>query len=76
VLVHADPDGSYAHAPPVGFGRAARVDGGVLEVGSGVGEWLLLGPIGSATALAALVEDRTADELVMRPTRTTSEGAV
>ncbi len=51
VLVHADPAGAYADAAAVGFGRAARVDGDVLEVGSGVGEWLLLGSVGSAGAL-------------------------
>ena len=55
VLVHADPGGAYAGTAAVGFGRAAHIDGDVLEVGSGVGEWLLLGPVGSAGELMARV---------------------
>ena len=47
VLVHADWDGAYAGAAEVGFGHAGHVDDDVLEIGSGVGEWLLLGPAGS-----------------------------
>jgi heterotetrameric sarcosine oxidase gamma subunit len=37
----------------VRFGRAAREEDGTLVVGSGPGEWLLLGPPGQAAALAA-----------------------
>jgi heterotetrameric sarcosine oxidase gamma subunit len=57
VLVHADPAAPYA-ATAIGFGRAAHLDGDVLEIGSGVGEWLLLGPVGSAVALADLARSR------------------
>jgi len=39
----------------VRFGRAAREDGGTLVVGSGPGEWLLIGPPGQAPALAATI---------------------
>ena len=35
------------------FGRAAREEDGTLVVGSGPGEWLLIGPPGRAAALAA-----------------------
>jgi heterotetrameric sarcosine oxidase gamma subunit len=44
--------GHAAAALGVPFGRAARVDG-VLIVGSGPGEWLAIGPVGQAAALAA-----------------------
>jgi heterotetrameric sarcosine oxidase gamma subunit len=63
VLVHADPHGSYA-GTVVGFGGAARLDGDVLEVGSGVGEWLLLGPVGSAPRLMDLASSRADARLV------------
>jgi heterotetrameric sarcosine oxidase gamma subunit len=63
VLVHADPGGSYA-GTAVGFGRAARLDGDVLEVGSGMGEWLLLGPVGSAPRLMELASTRADARLV------------
>jgi heterotetrameric sarcosine oxidase gamma subunit len=64
VLVQATEDGPYARTAAVGFGRAARVDGGVLEIGSGVGEWLMIGPVGSAGDLMARAAARTAAELV------------
>ena len=64
VLVHAAEAGPYSRTAAVGFGRATRLDGGVLEVGSGVGEWLLLGPIGSAADLMARAAARTDAELV------------
>jgi heterotetrameric sarcosine oxidase gamma subunit len=64
VLVHAAEAGPYSRTTAVGFGRAARIDGGVLEIGSGVGEWLLLGRIGSAGDLAARATARTDAELV------------
>ena len=41
----------------VRFGRAARDEDGTLIVGSGPGEWLLIGPPGQAAALAATVKD-------------------
>ena len=54
VLVHAAESGPYSRTAAVRFGRAAR-GGGVLEIGSGVGEWLLLGPVGAARELMAHV---------------------
>ena len=51
----------------VPFGRAAKGADGVLVVGSGPGEWLLIGPPGQGKAIAAQLEDlvaRVADELV------------
>jgi heterotetrameric sarcosine oxidase gamma subunit len=41
----------------VRFGRASREEDGTLVVGSGPGEWLLIGPPGQAPALAARVTD-------------------
>ncbi len=41
----------------VRFGRAAREEDGTLVVGSGPGEWLLIGPPGQAAALAARITD-------------------
>jgi heterotetrameric sarcosine oxidase gamma subunit len=40
----------------VRFGRAARDQAGTLVVGSGPGEWLLIGPPGQAPALSAGLE--------------------
>jgi heterotetrameric sarcosine oxidase gamma subunit len=42
-----------AELKTVRFGRTARDEDGTLVVGSGPGEWLLLGPPGHAAALAA-----------------------
>lgn len=55
VLVRADPPhtGAATEAPPLG--RAART-GGYLLVGSAPGEWLALGPPGSAPEIAAWAE--------------------
>ncbi len=64
LLVHADWDGAYAGAAVVGFGHAGHVDDDVLEIGSGVGEWLLLGPAGSAVALGNRVNARVGTEFV------------
>jgi heterotetrameric sarcosine oxidase gamma subunit len=64
VLVHATESGPYAGRAAVSFGRASRIDGGVLEIGSGAGEWLLLGPIASAGNLMARAAARTDAELV------------
>ncbi|MGH3264517.1 MAG: sarcosine oxidase subunit gamma, partial [Trebonia sp.] len=47
VHVRADRDGVMANALGVAFGRAARDDTGALVIGSGPGEWLVLGPLGS-----------------------------
>jgi heterotetrameric sarcosine oxidase gamma subunit len=63
VLVHAEPGGSYA-ATAVRFGRATHLNRDVLEVGSGVGEWLLLGPVGSTAALVDLARSRAGSALV------------
>jgi heterotetrameric sarcosine oxidase gamma subunit len=48
--------GRAAQALGVPFGRAARDAAGTLVVGSGPGEWLLLGPPGRAGELAAGLE--------------------
>jgi heterotetrameric sarcosine oxidase gamma subunit len=64
VLVHAAEAGPYASTTAAGFGRAARIDGGVVEIGCGVGQWLALGPIGSAGDLMARAAARTDAELV------------
>jgi heterotetrameric sarcosine oxidase gamma subunit len=59
VLVRAAPDGAVAAALGVRFGRTAR-DGDTLVVGSGPGEWLVLGEPGSADALRERLERRGA----------------
>jgi heterotetrameric sarcosine oxidase gamma subunit len=41
-----------AEVAGVRFGRAARDSGGTLVVGSGPGEWLLIGPVGQGRGLA------------------------
>jgi len=58
VLVKADAHGAFTarHATP--FGRADLLAGGVLQVGSDPGSWLLIGPPGSATAIIS--EQRSA----------------
>jgi sarcosine oxidase, subunit gamma len=63
VHVRAPFDGASRAALGVGFGRAVRADlgtGDVLVVGSGPGEWLVLGAPGTAGALRASVEQRLA----------------
>jgi heterotetrameric sarcosine oxidase gamma subunit len=45
----------------VRFGRTARDEDGTLVVGSGPGEWLLIGPPGHAAALAAKATAEKAD---------------
>jgi len=64
VLVLASPDGEVARALGVPFGRAARDEHGTLVVGSGPGEWLLLGPPGASAAVAGRVEDVPDEGLV------------
>ena len=63
VLIHAEPGGPFA-GTAVDFGRAAHRDGDVLEIGSGVGEWLLLGSLGSAAALVDHAQSRSGGEPV------------
>lgn len=61
--VRAPFDGAGRAALGVGFGRTARADlgtGDVLVVGSGPGEWLVLGAPGTAGALRAAITQRLA----------------
>ncbi|GAA4917530.1 N-methylglutamate dehydrogenase subunit D [Actinomycetospora succinea] len=63
VHVRAPFDGASRAALGVGLGRTARGDlgtGDVLVVGSGPGEWLVLGAPGTASALRASIEQRLA----------------
>jgi heterotetrameric sarcosine oxidase gamma subunit len=53
VLLRAPASGSAAAELGVPFGRAARDEAGVLVVGSGPGEWLLLAPPGQAPSVTA-----------------------
>lgn len=64
VLVRAEAGSAAARALGVPFGRAARDPEGTLVVGSGPGEWTLLGRPGTAAALVARWEARASDELV------------
>lgn len=56
VLVRAAQDGQVAGRLGVPFGSARRDPAGTLVVGSGPGEWLLFGPLGSAAEVAAGVD--------------------
>lgn len=56
VLVRARPDGRVAARLGVPFGRARRDGHGVLVVGSGPDEWLLLGAPGTAAGIAGRVD--------------------
>jgi len=56
VLVRARPAGHVAGRLGVPFGRAARDEHQVLVIGSGPGEWLLLGGIGTAAEVAVGVD--------------------
>jgi len=53
VLLRARADGKAAAELAVPFGRARRNEAGVLTVGSGPGEWLMIAPPGQATDVAA-----------------------
>ena len=64
VLVLASNDGEVARALGVPFGRAVRDEYGTLVVGSGPGEWLLLGPPGASAAVAGRVEEAPNEEMV------------
>jgi heterotetrameric sarcosine oxidase gamma subunit len=55
--------GRRAELNGVRFGRAARDQAGTLVVGSGPGEWLLIGPPGQARALEPGDEDVTCVDL-------------
>ena len=64
VLVLASADGEVARALGVPFGRAVHDEYGTLVVGSGPGEWLLLGPPGASAAVAGRVEEAPNEEMV------------
>ena len=59
----ADADGSFAGALDVPFLRSRREDD-VLIIGSGPGEWLLLGRAGTSAGLRERVLSRAGDDLV------------
>ncbi|MDN5931342.1 MAG: hypothetical protein L0I24_09815, partial [Pseudonocardia sp.] len=61
VLVRAPHDGAIAAAIGARFGRAARDADGALVVGSGPGEWLVLGGADGRDELVARLE-RLADQ--------------
>ncbi len=56
VVVRASPAGRVADRLGVPFGCAARDDRGTLVIGSGPGEWFLIGDIGTAGEVAARVD--------------------
>jgi heterotetrameric sarcosine oxidase gamma subunit len=56
VLVRAPHDGAVAAALGVRFGRAARDPHGALVVGSGPGEWLVIGPADVRSELVGRLE--------------------
>jgi heterotetrameric sarcosine oxidase gamma subunit len=56
VHVRAPASGQMAAGLGVGFGWAARDGEGVLVIGSGPGEWLLLAPPGQAAGLVGRLE--------------------
>jgi heterotetrameric sarcosine oxidase gamma subunit len=60
VLVRADPSGAIPDSLGVPHGRSARDRHGTLVVGSGPGEWLLVGPVGAEATLAARVREAAA----------------
>lgn len=57
VLIRAPVAGDMASELAVPFGRAARDQAGILVVGSGPGEWLLIAPPGQAAELVSQFED-------------------
>jgi len=67
IQARAPIGGRAAAGLDVRFGRAGRDADGVLVVGSGPGEWLLIGPPGAAKAIAARLDGLAAsapEELV------------
>ena len=57
VLIRAPVAGEMAGELAVPFGRAARDHAGILVVGSGPGEWLLIAPPGQAADLVSRFDD-------------------
>jgi heterotetrameric sarcosine oxidase gamma subunit len=55
--VRARSDGALARALGIPFGRAARDGDGALVIGSGPGEWLVLGPVGEGHSLRHRLEE-------------------
>jgi sarcosine oxidase gamma subunit len=72
VAVRAGAGGAVARALGVPLGRAARDDAGALVIGSGPGEWLVLGPPGEQAALCARLAAMTAG--VREPAGAAGEG--
>jgi heterotetrameric sarcosine oxidase gamma subunit len=67
IQLKAPVTGHVAREIGVPFGRARRNAAGVLVVGSGPGEWLLIGPPGQAAEVAAALAEltqRASDEYV------------
>jgi heterotetrameric sarcosine oxidase gamma subunit len=64
VLVSASPDGEFARALGIPFGRAARDEHGTLVIGSAPGEWLLLSEPGSVSEVVEGVEGIPDGEMV------------
>ena len=62
VGVKARFDGPLARALGISFGRAARDSAGALVIGSGPGEWLILGPVGEGRALRHRLERAAVQE--------------
>jgi heterotetrameric sarcosine oxidase gamma subunit len=62
VEVKARFDGALAQSLGISFGRAARDSAGALVIGSGPGEWLILGPVGEGRALRHRLEKAAAQE--------------
>jgi len=60
IQLKAPAAGQVAREIGVPFGRARRNAAGVLVVGSGPGEWLLIGQPGEAAQIAAVLADLTA----------------
>ena len=65
ISIRAPQDGVAAAALGTGFGRAVRSAHGELVVGSGPGEWLVLGDPGTQDALSTRLQDfGSSDEFV------------
>ena len=64
ITVRADPAGDTARLLGVSFGRATRDADRALVVGSGPGEWLVLGAPGTTAAIAARIAPSQDRELL------------
>lgn len=64
VHVRASEDGPFAEAIGVPFLRASRDAHEVLVTGSGPGEWMLIGPVGSAREIGARITASAVGERV------------